>query len=887
MSIAPGTRLGPYEVEGSLGTGGMGEVYRARDVRLDRVVALKVLPSDASHDAERRERFQQEARAASRLNHPHICTIHDVGEQDGRLYIAMELVEGRTLADMIPPSGLPAGRLLAMAIPLADAASAAHEHGITHRDLKPANVMVTSDGRVKVLDFGLAKLKDELAGPDGAATCVRHASLTGEGRVVGTASYMSPEQAEGRAVDLRSDIFSLGVILYEMATGERPFKGDSVAATLSSILRDTPRPVSDLNPALPRDLAKIVRRALNKDPEHRYQSAKDLRNDLEELKQDLDSGGSAPVAGAFPARPRRAGPVARWVAAGAVAVAAAWLGMSWLRPVRPEPALPPAEFAFTKLTSAAGIETSPSLSPDGRWVVYSSAGDIQLQSVGGQASMPINLTKDEPAADSQPAFSPDGELIAFRSARGGGGIFLMGRTGEGVRRLTDRGFDPAWTPDGRFVVFGTETSFDPESRYSVSEGWKVDVATGALTRITAGDFVKPAVSPNLLRIAYWGLAVTGTPPRFAGNSRDLWTIRPDGGDPVRVTDDPATDWSPAWSADGRFLYFASDRGGTMNLWRVAIDEASGRVLGAPEAITTPAAWLGLISRSGDGRRFAYAAYDFTRNVARVRFDPAAGTVAGAPEPITTGTVDWWRPAPSPDGTSVALTSYHRQEDLYLARQAGSGPWTLTQLTNDAAKDRMPRWSPDGRQIAFYSNRGGVFSFWTIDPDGGDRRQRVSTEETLIFPVWSPDGSRLAATLTTARRNPVFALGDGVVREPVETLRPQSTLDMTFAAWSWSPDGRKIAGHGWLTNEVSVYSFDDGSYTRIAEGYEPVWLGDGRRLVCAKGGRLFLAVTATKQSREILAIPGEVVGNPSLSRDDRYLYFTRATTGADIWLMTVK
>jgi serine/threonine protein kinase len=875
-----GSTLGHHRVLEKLGEGGMGEVFVAHDTKLDRRVALKILPASVAADVDRRERFVREARAIAALNHPNIVTVHSVEESGDTHFLTMELVEGRTLAEVIPAKGLPLEQLLKIAIPLADAVSAAHERGITHRDLKPANVMVTPDGRVKVLDFGLAKLRDEPAAPEpkGSVTKLEAQPLTGEGRIVGTVTYMSPEQAEGKAIDHRSDIFSLGVVLYEMATGERPFKGDSSASTLSAILRDTPKPITDIHPNLPRDLGKIVRRMLTKDPEHRFQSAKDLRNELEELKQDVDSGElNRPTS--IPASGRRGvGAMAVWAGAGAAVVALAWFGISRFASGS---STPPLTGTFTQLTSAEGVETSPSLSPDGKWIVYAAAGDVYLQTIGGQ--VPINLTKDEPAADNAPAFSPDGELIAFRSARGGGGIFVMGRTGESVRRLTDRGFDPAWTPDGKFLVAGTAATIDPEGRVGISEGLKIAVDTGEITRISIGDFMQPSVSPNGQRVAYWGLPVTtGTPLAFAGNDRDLWTVGLDGTDPVQVTRDAATDWNPIWSPDGRFLYFASDRGGSMNLWRVGIDERSGRAVGQPEAITTPAPYIGFLSRSGDGRRLAYASIAFTRNIARVPFDPLKGVVTGPAADITTGTVDWYRPEPSPDGSSMVFASLHRQEDIYLARADGTG---VRQLTNDPARDRLARWSPDGRQLAFYSNRTGFFSFWTINPDGSALRERVNAGMTLNYPVWSPDGLRLVGTQSPTRRVFIFALEDGVVSRPLETLPPYPE-SAVFQAWDWSSDGKQLAGYT-STGAVSVYSFETRTYTRIASGSLPRWLSDNRRLVYVSGGSLHLVDTVTKQTREIVPRAKEALGDPSLTVDNRYVYYTHADTGSDLWLLTFK
>jgi serine/threonine protein kinase/tetratricopeptide (TPR) repeat protein len=289
VRLQAGIHLGPYEILSLVGAGGMGEVYRARDPRLNRVIAIKVLPETTAADPERRARFEREAQSIAALSHPHIVTIHSVEEADGVLFLAMEYVEGKPLSDLIVKGGLPLPQILNLAIPLADAISAAHQKGITHRDLKPSNVMVSADGRVKVLDFGLAKLM-EASPVELGVTGLPTGVLTGEGRIVGTVAYMSPEQAEGKAIDHRSDIFSLGVMLYEMATGERPFTGDTGVSMLSSIIKDTPRAVTDLKPTHPRELSLIVKRCLVKDPEYRYQSTKDLRNELRELQHDSESG---------------------------------------------------------------------------------------------------------------------------------------------------------------------------------------------------------------------------------------------------------------------------------------------------------------------------------------------------------------------------------------------------------------------------------------------------------------------------------------------------------------------------------------------------------------------------------------------------------------------
>src|SRR5687768_352157 len=369
-----GTQLGHYRIERLLGTGGMGEVYLADDTRLGRRVALKVLAATLAGDPDRRERFEREARAAAALNHPNIVTIHSVEEADGVPFLTLELIDGQTLAELIPEGGLSLDRVLELGIPLTDAVGAAHQRGITHRDLKPANVMVTTDGRLKVLDFGLAKVKEEarLAAEGGMAT----AALTGDGRIVGTVAYMSPEQAEGKPVDQRSDVFSLGIMLYEMATGARPFGGDTHMSTLSAIIKDTPKPLTEVRPGLPRDLGKIISRCLAKDVEDRYQTAKDLRNDLRALKNELTSGEIVPVSGsgvhaaAQPSARRSRTPL---IAAGVLlAVAMIGGGYLWLgrasAPSEPD-SRPFDAINLTRLTTT-GTAGLAAMSRDGRYVAH-------------------------------------------------------------------------------------------------------------------------------------------------------------------------------------------------------------------------------------------------------------------------------------------------------------------------------------------------------------------------------------------------------------------------------------------------------------------------------------------------------------------------------------
>ena len=537
-----GRRIGPYKILSLLGAGGMGEVYLAEDARLNRRVALKLLPAGFTKDPERVRRFEREARAASALNHPNIVTIHDIGESDNTHFIATEFVEGRTLRRLIADGDLKTEEMLNVAAQIAEALAAAHAAGIIHRDIKPENIMLRPDGYAKVLDFGIAKLTERTSSSPTTRRDLSEAAQTETGAVLGTIAYMSPEQSLGQKLDQRTDVFSLGVILYEMLTGEHPFRGATNAATFDRILNhDPPTPNIRDAEAAP-ELTRVVCRALEKDRELRHQTASDLRAELKRLQRALDSSPSVSgkfMAGARLSRPARSlsGRTAGLALASLVVlVAAIGVYFALRRTASPKweatAAAPAANINFTQLTDQPGQELSPSLAPDGKAVIYAARAsddwDIYWQRVGGRN--PRNLTEDSPADDTHPALSPDGEHIAFRSEREKGGIFVMGATGESVRRLTDFGFYPTWSPDGREVAVSTEGFTDPNVRgLGPSMVWIINVTTGEKRQLTdakTGDAAQPAWSPSGARIAYWG--------KHKGGQRDIWTIPArDGGERVQ------------------------------------------------------------------------------------------------------------------------------------------------------------------------------------------------------------------------------------------------------------------------------------------------------------------------------------------------------------------
>jgi len=729
--------LSHYELLEPLGEGGMGTVYRAVDTRLGRPVAVKVLRGEAAISSESRKRFVQEAKAASGLNHPHIITIYDIGTDEGVDFIAMEYVAGQSLARLIGHPGTTLDDTLTRAIQIADALSAAHAAGIVHRDLKPANIMVSTSGSVKVLDFGLAKLtKSSPSDADLASTETQLSNepLTERGAVFGTTPYMSPEQAEGKPTDARSDVFSFGSVLYEMVTGRRAFDGETKMSTLAAILEREPPRVTDQNPAVPIDLEKVITRCLRKDPRRRWQSMADLKVALEEVREDV----SAPHAARGLATPRvrvTRGLIAAVLACALVA-GVAIVGAWWWR--RPAPVEPP-RGELVRLTSDVGWTDYPAISPDGRFVVYASdrSGDgnldVWIQQIPNGA--PLRLTRNG-ADDVEPSFSADGSRIAFQSSRPEPGIYVIPTLGGEERLLIDRGFSPRFSPDGMWIAYGV-------SEASGSQIYVAPASGGPARKIAPGFYLAraPVWSPDGSALLFWGQRDRDGPPE---NNIDWYVATMKAGPlvPTGARDALARErfeafhrlpTPDAWS--GQRIVFHGHVGDSWNMWLVPIATRSWHV--------------------------------------------------GAPQRVTFGTTD---------EAAASTTSSGRM--VFMSRTSGADIWslpvdtdrarvrgTLTRVTQDLSDDYDPSLSDDGRRLAFRSRRGGQYDVFARDLLTGQETVVTSTSAD-DSPAISPDGTKVAYSFSQNGKMPIFVVG-------LNGGSPEQVCDDCGEVEQWAPGGHGL------------------------------------------------------------------------------------------------
>ena len=754
-----GRTIAHYQVLEKLGEGGMGVAYKARDTHLDRFVALKLLPAGRLADDDRKRRFILEAKSASALNHPNIVHIYDIGESDGELFIAMEHVAGRSLDQVIGRNGLRPNEALKYAVQIADALAMAHTAGIIHRDLKPSNVMVTEDGLAKVLDFGLAKLtephvseqQDLNAGRTLGAPDTLH---TAEGQILGTPAYMSPEQAEGRKVDTRSDVFSFGAVLYEMVTGRRAFQRGSQAATLSAVLREEPKVASEITESLPQDFDRIISRCLRKDPERRFQSMADLKATLLDLKEESDSG-RIPVTP--PRAENRAGRKRnRWLA-GAVAIsvvvlaAAGWVLFRYGR--SPEVAV---NWKPIALTAFPGRELYPSFSPDGSQIAFTWDGEDEISHVFIKLvgpGRPLRLTHDR-ARDRGTAWSPDGRFIAFYRVVGSErlALLLVPALGGSERKLAEFDIQP-------FMI--TSPAWFPDSR---------------------------------------GLVVSARPAAAERNS--LFQCSMDTGEMVRLTDAPEAathgDESPSFAPDGHALAFSRTGINTINHLYILPWSAEDKVTGPPKSIDTGTSSPLHIAWTSDSREVIFGGGAGQRNMLRVQAD-------GSGKPVSMGLREAAFPAASTRGNRLAYAEMRYDVNLWEAdlEETGHATRTWRKLTPSTGRKVNAQYSPDGKRIAFSSNRAGNYEIWVADADGGNASPLTAEGGQVTgSPRWSPDGERIAfdCNLRGGAYDIYVINADGG--------KPQRlTSEGANIIPAWSPHGSRIYFGSNRTGRLEIWSMD--------------------------------------------------------------------------------
>jgi serine/threonine protein kinase len=780
VALTPGARIGVYEVIAPLGAGGMGEVYRAHDGKLGRDVAVKILPDAFAGDPERLARFEREARVLASLNHPHIASIYGVEEAalstgSGQMVKALilELVEGPTLAERLRHGPLPVSEAVALARQIAEALETAHEKGIVHRDLKPANIKLTPAGAVKVLDFGIAKIR-EASGED-AVTDVSTVTTIGTrlGVVLGTAAYMSPEQARGQAVDKRTDIWAFGCVLYEMLTGRAVFARDTAHDTLAAILERAPD-WSALPAETPEALHRILVRALEKNQRRRLRDIGDANLDL----QAAIAGPDSPSRATVPKPRRQAGP---WhVAALLAALAAGAIGGVVWRDSTPPRSL--AVGPLTRLTFDSGLTTQPSISADGRLVAYASdrsgAGnlDIWVQQTTGESA--IRLTSD-PANDQNPDVSPDGNLIAFQSERSPRGVYVVPALGGDARLVAPDGMVPRFSPDGRSIAFWT--------------------------------------GPWMSR-------------RAVSSVRRTYVVASTGGDAVQVASTLASAGDPVWSPDGRALVLfgrqaASGEGTDPDWWWAPVDGEAPVPSGAYKRLVAgalqiqsadsaayPLAWAGdgvLFSAAGPGSE--------SENIWSISIDSRTGAVAGDPVRLTGGTtLDLW-PSASRDGRMVFAATNRRPGIFALPLDANTGRPTgpLRRLREDAARTGRPGASEDGRLLVFSRAEFDASGVWIRDLSTGRERQLVATQPAWLNTVISSDGRWVAYTETAVNRGGGGGPGTGYVVEVAHGAPRRACDDCEVS--QFTRDNRQLVITEQGSRVVSRVDLGTGSRTPLITG----------------------------------------------------------------------
>jgi len=812
MTLSAGTKLGPYEILSPLGAGGMGEVYKARDTRLDRTVAIKVLPSHLSSSSEVRQRFEREAKTISALSHPHICALYDVGNQDGVEYLVMEYLEGETIADRLAKGALALEQTLRYGIEIADALDRAHRQGIVHRDLKPGNVMLTKSG-VKLLDFGLAKAIAPSSALPLTSLPTQASPVTQEGTILGTFQYMAPEQLEGKDADGRTDIFAFGATLYEMATGRKAFSGATQASLISAILRDDPQPISRVQTMSPPALDRVVKTCLAKDPEDRWQSAADIKRELGWVAEGPSVGVPGTAATGWRNRERVA-----WAVSGILLLALLGSLAALLRIARSQPAaapvtrfavLPPGKSTFTAPGESASSQ--PALSPDGRalaFVAYAGGRHlIWIRPLGSLTAQALDGTE----YGSYPFWSPDGQSLGFFAH---GKLKRIAVSGGPPQTLCDAsaGRGAAWSRDGVIVFTPTQA----EALYRIPAGG------GAVTPATTLDTSRgelshrwPSFLPDGRRFLYWTRSLKASNIGIRVGSLDS----------KNVTSLLPADGMAAYARQGHLLFVRQGA-----LLAQSFDPRSLNLSGEPLRVAEP---LGFGSPPGyatfsvaDSGVLAYV-LGVSPNRELVWFDRGGKQLGSVGEPGI-----YISPALSPDEKRVAV-------GVRDPRTASADIWLVdlargirSRFTFDPANETTARWSPDGSRVVFSSNREGFTNFYEKSSSGaGEEKPVFRSDQDKFLTDLSQDGRFLAYHTAGPRTGwDVWVLPLSGDRKPI----PFVQTEFSDAQGQFSPDGKWLAyasdESGIFEVYVRPFPAPGGKWqVSTSGGTQPQWRRDGKEL----------------------------------------------------------
>jgi len=879
MRFSPGNRLGPYELLDMLGAGGMGEVYRARDPRLNRDVAVKVLPSEVGSDRQRLKRFEREAQSASALNHPNIVTIYDIGTADSISYIAMELVKGEPLRSVLLQGALPVRRLLQVGTQVAEGLAKAHTAGIVHRDLKPENVMVTEDGLVKILDFGLAKLTQPDTSGSEATQAPTVSGQTDAGVVLGTVGYMSPEQAAGRSVDFRSDQFSFGSILYEMATGRRAFQRASPPQTMTAIIQDEPEPISMLNPKIPAPVRWIIERCLAKEARNRYASTEDLARELATIRDHLSEAISA--AEGFPRVAERIRRRRWWIPAVIAAAILLALGVAGWRLLQRDFFWknPLAGARFTRLTDWEGSEVDASMSSDGKFVAFLSDRDgpfdAWITQVGSDQF--LNLSKGQ-FPDlyldrvRNLGFSGDDAHVWMRitrQGRRGEDAWLVPTMGGNARPFLTAAVLIAWSPDRAHIVYHTADPGDPI--------FVADHNGGNPKQIFID---KPGIhnhypiwSPDG-RFIYFA---NGIPNPF---HMDIWRIPSSGGKAERLTNHDSRVSYPAFLDDRTLLYTAPRPDGSgSGLYAMDVDRR------IPHALSFGLEEYVSVAASSDGRRLVVTVANPTSHLWTA---PISEHVVDE-----SGVSRYSLPA-----VRAAAPRFGPGYILFLSsRGAADGLWKFeggsdTELWKGAegSVSAAPAVSPDGTRICFVVREGKESRLRVMAADGTGARRMAESLDVRDAPSWSPDGRWIAVVASEGKEQPLFKI-------PVDGGAPVRLVGGNNYDPVWSPDGRFIAyseHHGGPTYQLKGVTPEKQPFrlpevTVAAGGNRYRFLPDGRALALVRGHYrnqdFWLLDLATGRLRELTKLrPGFDIKSFDVSPEGRQILFDRYRENSDVVLI---